>query len=175
MSSIVARNRTELVRKIGYADGTLPKWADGGYPIIYWTGSNDALCPDCANGLNGSEATNPDCQDDREWSVQCAEVHYEGPAVACEHCGALIESAYGDPSSEEGEDSPTEDDIFTEDYITFWQYGKRVLAFPQDVEEEDVWDAIDEHCQRTGVYASVWVVEERGGYHLMSRQTETEG
>jgi DNA-directed RNA polymerase subunit RPC12/RpoP len=76
-------------------DGRLPAFAfPGGYPLYYLTADDGILCPDCANGDNGSEAQNPECQDDRQWRIVCADIHYEGEPITCDHCSAQIESAY---------------------------------------------------------------------------------
>ncbi len=77
-------------------DGRLPAKAwPGGYQIVYYTKDMGLLCPDCANGLNGSDAS--ESSDDPQWKLVDSEVYWEGPAMPCEHCNALIESAYGDP------------------------------------------------------------------------------
>lgn len=67
----------------------------GGYPMIYVSADGGVLCPDCANGRNGSEATtDPDAP--ANWRLTAGCVHWEGPAEVCDHCGADIESAYGE-------------------------------------------------------------------------------
>lgn len=80
-------------------DGTLPAYAwPGGYPIFYMTADNAVLCPDCANGKNGSEATETDdgSNECKQWLLICAEINYEDEAMYCEHCNVQIQSAYGD-------------------------------------------------------------------------------
>lgn len=77
-------------------NGLYPTFAfPGGYPIIYLTADNAVLCPDCANGLNGSEAS-PD-HDEKMWRLVACDVHYEGQPETCEHCQFQVHSAYGDP------------------------------------------------------------------------------
>jgi len=77
-------------------DGTLQSFAwPGGYPIFYLAADNGILCPDCANGKNGSECQNPECQDEDQWRIVAAEIHWEGEPLVCEHCNGEIESAYG--------------------------------------------------------------------------------
>lgn len=79
------------------SDGTLPAFAwPGGYPIYYLTEDSAILCPGCANGENGSEASQQ--SDDKQWKLAACDVHYEGAPLSCEHCNAEIGSAYGDPS-----------------------------------------------------------------------------
>lgn len=77
----------------------------GGYPIYYLTEDSGVLCPNCANGDNGSEAHTESedcdhCPDDRQWLIVAADIHWEGPPMDCDHCGGEIESAYGDPDAE---------------------------------------------------------------------------
>lgn len=80
--------------------GELPAYAwPGGYPIIYLTADGGTLCPACANGENGSEATEDPIQDDRQWLIVASDVHWEGSPEICDHCNAEIESAYGDPDA----------------------------------------------------------------------------
>lgn len=77
--------------------GKLPKDADG-YPLIYYFEDGGVCCPDCANGENGSDATE-DPEADAQWRLIGADVFWEGPDETCEHCGKAIESAYGDPDA----------------------------------------------------------------------------
>ena len=69
--------------------GNLPAFAwPGGYPVVYIAKDNGILCPKCAN----------DYTPEREQLESVAYfVHYEGPTEQCEHCNALIDSAYGVP------------------------------------------------------------------------------
>ena len=88
-------------------NGKLAAYAwPGGYPILYVTSDGDVLCPECANGGNGSLARTEndpdDCPNDG-WHIVGCDVHWEGPSEVCCHCGAEIESAYGDPDSDKGE------------------------------------------------------------------------
>jgi hypothetical protein len=77
--------RDDSGRLIAYA------WP-GGYPVIYLDKYNEVLCPDCAN----ESETN----DNMELPIAYF-VHYEGPAEYCCQCSKPIESAYGDPESQE--------------------------------------------------------------------------
>lgn len=70
----------------------------GGYPLYYITANGGVICPDCANGKNGSEAG--DANPDPQWRLVVVDVHYEGEPMACDHCGDEIESAYGIPGEE---------------------------------------------------------------------------
>lgn len=81
-----------------HSDGKL--WSHtpvGCYPLIYFTRDASSLCPACANGENGSEAS--ENHEDKQWDLTSAEVYWEGPPIQCDHCGAGIESAYGDPDA----------------------------------------------------------------------------
>lgn len=73
----------------------LPAFAwPGGYPLVYLLADGEILCPDCANGKNGSEAITADA-DDPGWHVIDCEVCWEGEVGYCAHCNGDIESAYG--------------------------------------------------------------------------------
>lgn len=86
----------------------LPGFAwPGGYPIIYITGDGATACADCANGKNGSDFPDPE-QDSPDWTIEGADVFYEGPPEYCCHCNAAIESAYGEP--DEPADTPQDPD-----------------------------------------------------------------
>lgn len=82
--------------------GKLPAFA-WGYPLVYYTDDGESFCPDCANGKNGSDArTEPNAEqqggwDDAQWLLTMCDVYWEGPPLACVHCGTAIDSAYGDP------------------------------------------------------------------------------
>lgn len=85
-----------------HTDGRL--WAFtsvGSYPIVYMTRDGGTLCPACANGENGSEAT--ENHEDAQWDIVQSGVYWEGPPLQCDHCYTDIDSAYGDP------DAPQED------------------------------------------------------------------
>jgi hypothetical protein len=76
--------------------GRLPAYSDlGGYPIFYVVKDGGVLCPACANGANGSLAAEPE-QEDAQWAIVEADIHWEGEAWPCDHCGGDIESAYGE-------------------------------------------------------------------------------
>ena len=73
----------------------------GGYPIFYLVADNGVLCANCANGLNGSRATeslDPQCPDDDQWRVIASDVNWEDDSLFCDHCGQRIESAYAEGS-----------------------------------------------------------------------------
>ncbi len=90
-----------VYRHVGAEPGeALPAFTSlGCYPCMYQTADGEVLCPDCANGKNGSEALTADAFD-RQWHIVGGDVFWEGPAETCAHCGASIESAYGDPGPE---------------------------------------------------------------------------
>ncbi len=70
----------------------------GCYTLIYLCADGGTLCPACANGDNGSEATE-DPGADRQWRLIGCDVYWEGPNLQCDHCNAEIESSYGDPDA----------------------------------------------------------------------------
>ena len=79
-------------------DGKLPAYAwSGGYPLQYLTDDMATLCPSCANGENGSCAS--ETSDDPQWKLIHCEDYWEGPPMPCDHCNTPIESAYGDPDA----------------------------------------------------------------------------
>ena len=78
-------------------DGTFPAYAwPGGYPLVYILADGETLCPKCANGENGSEAST-DSDADAQWRIVGQDVHWEGEPETCAHCNTDIESAYGVP------------------------------------------------------------------------------
>ncbi len=71
--------------------GKLPSYTSlGSYPLFYLTADYAVLCPKCAN----EEAS--ENHEEKQWKLVEFDVHWEGAPLGCEHCGALIESAYGD-------------------------------------------------------------------------------
>lgn len=81
------------------SDGKLWSFTSvGSYTLVYLTRDHEVLCPDCANGENGSEAC--EGHEEAQWDLVGCDVYWEGPPVQCAHCGCDIESSYGDP--EEG-------------------------------------------------------------------------
>lgn len=85
--------------------GQLPAHAEG-YPMVYIGGDAVILCPACASKRYLAET--------RKEAIIAWFIHYEGPAVSCEECDAVIESSYGDPESEK----PNEDLLVDEKLST---------------------------------------------------------
>lgn len=89
------------------ASGQLPAYAwPGGYPLFYLMADGEVICSDCANGGNGSLATDvaTDCSDDDQWTIVAVEINWEDTSMFCAHCAAQIESAYGNDEPSTGDD-----------------------------------------------------------------------
>lgn len=72
-------------------DGTYPTYAwPGGYQLVYFTRDGLVICPKCANR-----------EVDDGQGVVGQDVYWEGPEMACDDCGEMIASAYGDPNGED--------------------------------------------------------------------------
>jgi len=72
-------------------NGKLPAFSSvGGYPILYHGAKDLSYCAECA--------------DDPHYRVKSAHAYLEGAPYACDGCGVEIESAYGDPESDESEE-----------------------------------------------------------------------
>ena len=71
----------------------------GGYPLRFICADGEPLCCDCAKTERRQvlEAI-LDRRISDQWRVEALEIHYEGEAQRCCHCGTPIESAYGDAS-----------------------------------------------------------------------------
>ena len=75
------------------SDRSLPAYAwPGGYPVLYLDKDNEVLCAKCA--------TEDLAEGDGLLSMVGYFVHYEGPSEFCADCNAEVESAYGDPETE---------------------------------------------------------------------------
>lgn len=87
--------------------GKFPQYSSFGcYTILYHTADGGELCAACVNGENGSEVGSDDVvyddgTSDPQWTVVAAGTYDEGPTIQCDHCGADIESSYGDPDAPE--------------------------------------------------------------------------
>lgn len=69
-------------------NGKLPSFSSvGGYPLLYTNAQDEGFCAECA--------------DKREHKVTDVAGHFEGQPFTCDDCGAEIESAYGDPESDD--------------------------------------------------------------------------
>lgn len=80
--------------KLAARDG----WAwPGGYPIVVAMHDGGCLCTGCARREfpRIARSTRDDLRDD--WTAARVDIYMEGPEIRCDHCGAGIESAYGDP------------------------------------------------------------------------------
>jgi hypothetical protein len=82
----------QVYRFVGVEPGSpLPNHVDG-YNICYHFADSEPCCAKCANSIDVRLAD----EDDRQWTVTLARVHWEGPPEVCAHCDAEIESAYGE-------------------------------------------------------------------------------
>lgn len=69
----------------------------GMYQLIYITADGGILCPSCVRD-NMDLINDPD---DPQWYLVAYNIYYEGADIICDNCYAEIESAYGDPESED--------------------------------------------------------------------------
>lgn len=71
----------------------------GGYPLRFVMDDGESLCFPCAKREAKliRESLADDVRDG--WKPAACEVLWEGAAESCSHCGALIESAYGEESA----------------------------------------------------------------------------
>lgn len=147
--------------------GRLPDYAwPGGYPIVYVMADGECLCPDCANGENGSEAS--ETAEDPGWRLDGCEVHYEGPPITCAHCGKEIESAYGDPDEDTNRE-PADDDIIVSDCgplggLSQAHYAGKRIAGPCPDDEIDA--VIRDWMTKNSYWPEVWTQDDHGGYCL---------
>jgi len=82
------------------SDGSLASFTwPGHYPLAYLCGDGGTLCPDCANMAEAEGLA--DDPYDPQWFLVAGFMHLEGAPEICDHCGAEVESAYGDPDEEE--------------------------------------------------------------------------
>jgi hypothetical protein len=73
-----------------------PRAWPGGYPIYGLMDDGETLCFNCCkNEENVHEGGDAD-----GWRFETAYIYWEGPGIACAHCSAILESAYGDPGAE---------------------------------------------------------------------------
>lgn len=94
----VVRDNINLNNQMGSSmggDGPLPSH-EHGYPLVYLTHDNAALCHNCVNShirRIADEIKNPDWHD--HFRVKAYAPNYENDDLTCDHCGNQIESAYG--------------------------------------------------------------------------------
>ncbi len=73
----------------------------GGYPRLLVMSDGECLCHICARGnyrLISAATRHP--RSDRGWEVAAVDIHWEGAPESCTHCGAQIDSAYGEPDQD---------------------------------------------------------------------------
>ena len=68
----------------------------GGYPRYAITSDGRALCPWCVTEQLGSIVTSVIQHAHDGWKVEAIDINWEDTRLYCDHCGNLIESAYGD-------------------------------------------------------------------------------
>lgn len=97
---------TKLERDL---DGSLPSYAwPGGYPLYYVSAEGETFCPACATRF----ADDVELREQEGVSaIADWDVNWEDAELVCEQCGLLIESAYGERSSESaGSDASGEEE-----------------------------------------------------------------
>lgn len=69
----------------------------GGYPLVLVMRDGEVVCSKCAREnyrlISAETRAGAWCGD---WRAAGVEVHWEGEAHTCGHCGANIDSAYGE-------------------------------------------------------------------------------
>lgn len=70
----------------------------GGYPMFYIFADGGCICPKCANAnieqIDADIRVGGHRNSHGGWAINAADVNYEDPDLACDHCGERIESAY---------------------------------------------------------------------------------
>lgn len=70
----------------------------GGYPLYATVETGDVLCCKCLKKHRRDILESLLSGNVRDgWHFSALDTHMEGPSIACDHCGADIESAYGEP------------------------------------------------------------------------------
>lgn len=93
-----ARSFMRLMPQVQFSHLAWPAYGwPGGYELHYYAKDGGVLCHNCAN----DELMRTIDPDDEQFYIVDIDVHWEGPAMTCDHCGRDIESAYGDPWAEE--------------------------------------------------------------------------
>ena len=83
----------------------------GGYPLYLLCADGEVLCPDCARRewkLVAQAIRHPGT--DTQWEIVAVDVNWEDPDknMFCDHCGELIECAYGEDLPDEVVTAPQE-------------------------------------------------------------------
>lgn len=73
----------------------------GGYPKVLIMHDGATLCAACAKTEYRQISNETRHALPGGWRAAGVDVHWEGEAVECDHCGAKTESAYGEGASDE--------------------------------------------------------------------------
>jgi hypothetical protein len=67
---------------------------------------------------------------------------------------------------------PADDDLVTDDYLTFYRYGFSHCGPVVEVDEiDDAPAAVKEYMDREQFWPNVWLARERGGWDLLDART----
>ena len=72
----------------------------GGYTILYLMKDGGTLCASCVKE-NLEQIKEAEKDEDAQWQIADAYVHWEGPPEYCDHCNKEMTSEYGDPEEVE--------------------------------------------------------------------------
>lgn len=89
----------KIIHDVKYAARNKYAWP-GGYPLLVIMSDGACLCCDCARSEFALIARAARDGDRDGWASIGTDIHWEGPPEICAHCGAEIESAYGNPDQE---------------------------------------------------------------------------
>ena len=70
----------------------------GGYPVYAYMADGEAICFECTRD-NLEVHEDATCHDG--WCFVGADIYWEGAPMNCANCNKELESAYGDPDSDE--------------------------------------------------------------------------
>lgn len=68
----------------------------GGYPTYFLVDDAEAICHDCVRDNFREILDAIKCDLRNGWKVEAHGVNWEDACLTCAHCGAFIESAYGE-------------------------------------------------------------------------------
>ncbi len=144
----------------------------GGYERTYVTSDGEVLCHTCVlvnlrTILTAMHEANRNLHECSGWRIEgCQSTEYYEPTeqTTCAQCNRVI--------VEQTEPNVDGGDITTEDYYTFYQYGKVYVSLDHDSDVD--WRLPLRATMDSDQYwPSIWFVSDHGNAHLLSLREDT--
>ena len=127
-------------------------YADGGYPVVFVMRDGGVLCFRCASKERGTIAAelsavrkSGHAAGDKGWLPEAWAINWENPSgETCDHCGKVLEAAYGqDDTPEEEDDAQCVCGVYRSEHAMMGCPEGFQTPAQWEKEKRAIWDALE--------------------------------